>query len=102
VTSKIPEGRAFRVLNEYIPECPNIMVKIEITSHQVMERLTDFFIAKGIVEHMRSDNGARVHCESGKEAVRKIWSNRTLFIESGTPGRMTMSSHSTESSGTDS
>jgi putative transposase len=74
VASRIHEERAFRmlnILNEYIRECPNITVEIKITSHQVIERLTDFFIANGMVEHMRSDNGP----EFTVKAVRR-WLGR--------------------------
>jgi len=56
----------------------------KITAHQVIERLADLFITKGIPEHIRSDNGP----EFTAKAVRK-WLERlevkTLFIEPGSP-----------------
>jgi transposase InsO family protein len=87
VTSRTYEGKAFRMLNildEYTRECLNITVERRITSHQVIERLADLFIAKGTPEHIRSDNGP----EFTAKAVRK-WLGRlgvtTLFIEPGSP-----------------
>ena len=87
VTARTHEGRAFRMLNildEYTRECLNITVERKITSHQVIERLADLFIAKGIPGHIRSDNGP----EFTAKAVRK-WLGRlgvtTLFIEPGSP-----------------
>jgi transposase InsO family protein len=87
VTSRTHEGKTFRMLNildEYTRECLNITVERKITSHQVIERLADLFITKGIPEHIRSDNGP----EFTAKAVRR-WLKRlgvtTLFIEPGSP-----------------
>lgn len=63
---------------------PAILTARKITSHDVIEKLADLFIAKGIPEHIRSDNGP----EFTAKAVRK-WLQRlgvtTLFIEPGSP-----------------
>jgi putative transposase len=87
VTSRTHEGKAFRMLNvldEYTRECLSITVERSITSHQVIERLADLFITRGIPEHIRSDNGP----EFTAKAVRR-WLGRlgvqTLFIEPGSP-----------------
>jgi len=87
VTSRTHEGRAFRMLNildEYTRECLNITVERKITSHQVIEKLADLFITKGIPDNIRSDNGP----EFTAKAVRK-WLGKlgvtTLFIEPGSP-----------------
>jgi transposase InsO family protein len=87
MTARTHDGRAFRVLNildEYTRECLDITVERKITSHQVIERLAHLFIAKGIPEHIRSDNGP----EFTAKAIRK-WLERlrvkTLFIEPGSP-----------------
>ena len=81
------DGRAFRILNiidEYTRECLAILVKRQITSHDVIDVLFELFIFRGIPEHIRSDNGP----EFTAKAVRK-WLNRigvkTLFIEPGSP-----------------
>lgn len=87
MTARTHDGRAFRMLNildEYTRECLDITVERKITSHQVIERLADLFITKGIPEHIRSDNGP----EFTAKAVRK-WLERlgvkTLFVEPGSP-----------------
>ena len=80
-------GRAFKILNiidEYTRECLAVLVKRHITSQEVIDRLFDLFILRGIPEHIRSDNGP----EFTAKAVRK-WLGRlgvkTLFIEPGSP-----------------
>ena len=87
VTTRTSDGRAFRILNiidEYTRECLAILVKRKITSQDVIDRLFELFILKGIPEHIRSDNGP----EFTAKAIRK-WLNRigvkTLFIEPGSP-----------------
>ena len=87
VTSRTDDGKAFRMLNiidEFTRECLTITVARKITSHQVIEKLADLFVTKGIPEHIRSDNGP----EFTAKAVRK-WLERlgvvTLFIEPGSP-----------------
>jgi len=87
VMTKTSDGRAFRILNiidEYTRECLAILVKRKIASQDVIDRLFELFIMKGIPEHIRSDNGP----EFTAKAIRK-WLNRigvkTLFIEPGSP-----------------
>jgi putative transposase len=87
VTARTSDGRAFRMLNiidEYTRECLTILVKRRITSQDVIERLFELFILRGIPEHIRSDNGP----EFTAKEVRK-WLSRlgvtTLFIEPGSP-----------------
>ena len=87
VIARTSDGRAFRMLNiinEYTRECLGILVKRKITSQDVIDRLFDLFIMKGIPEHIRSDNGP----EFTARAIRN-WLNRigvkTLFIEPGSP-----------------
>jgi len=80
-------GRAFKILNiidEYTRECLAMLVKRRITSEEVIDKLFELFILRGIPEHIRSDNGP----EFTAKAVRG-WLNRigvkTLFIEPGSP-----------------
>jgi len=81
------DGRAFKILNiidEYTRERLAIVVKRRITSQDVIDKLFDLFILRGIPEHIRSDNGPEFTAKS----IRK-WLNRigvkTLFIEPGSP-----------------
>ena len=85
--ARTSDGRAFRILNimdEYTRECLAILVKRCITSQDVIDRLFQLIIFRGIPKHIRSDNGP----EFTAKAVRS-WLNRigvkTLFIEPGSP-----------------
>jgi transposase InsO family protein len=87
VMARTADGRAFRMLNiidEYTRECLAIEVKRKITSQDVVDRLFDLFLFRGIPKHIRSDNGP----EFTAKAVRK-WLERlgvkTLYIEPGSP-----------------
>jgi len=80
-------GRAFKILNiidEYSRECLAILIRRKITSQDVIDKLFELFILRGIPGHIRSDNGP----EFTARAIRK-WLNRlgvkTLFIEPGSP-----------------
>jgi transposase InsO family protein len=70
--------------DEYTRECLGLLIKIRITSQEVIDKLFDLFILRGIPEHIRSDNGP----EFTAKAIRK-WLTRirlkTLFIEPGSP-----------------
>ena len=87
VIARTADGRAFRMLNiidEYTRECLAILVKRHVTSQDVIDRLFELFIFRGIPEHIRSDNGT----EFTAKAIRR-WLNRigvkTLYIEPGSP-----------------
>ena len=80
-------GRAFKILNiidEYTRESVGVKVERKIKSQDVLDKLFDLFVFRGIPEHIRSDNGP----EFTAKAVRQ-WLNRlgvkTLFIEPGSP-----------------
>ena len=81
------DGRAFKILtliDEYTRECLGLLVKRQIPSQEVIDKLFGLFILRGIPEHIRSDNGPEF---TGK-AIRK-WLSRigvkTLYIEPGSP-----------------
>ena len=80
-------GRAFKILNiidEYTRESVGVKAERKIKAQDVIDKLFDLFVLRGIPEHIRSDNGP----EFTAKAVRK-WLNRlgvkTLFIERGSP-----------------
>ena len=81
------DGRALRLLtiiDEYRRECLAIDVARKLSSEDVLERLSDLFVRRGVPDHIRSDNGP----EFTAKAVRG-WLDRvgvkTLFIEPGSP-----------------
>ena len=87
VMDRTANGRAFKILtiiDEYTRESLGLLVNRRITSQEVIDRLFELFILRGIPEHIRSDNGP----EFTSKVIRK-WLNRigvkTLFIEPGSP-----------------
>jgi putative transposase len=87
VQARTRDGRAFRMLNvidEHTRECLAIDVARKLTSDDVLERLSELFVRRGVPEHIRSDNGP----EFTAKAVRG-WLDRvgvkTLYIEPGSP-----------------
>ena len=81
------DGRAFRMLtivDEYTRECLAIDVSRKLTSEDVLERLSDLFVRRGVPDHIRSGN----RCELTAKRVRE-WLDRvgvkTLYIAPGSP-----------------
>ncbi len=87
MTERTADGKAFRILNiidEYTRECLAIRVERRLTSEDVLDKLYDLFLLRGVPEHIRSDNGP----EFTAKAVRRWLSQmgvKTLFIEPGSP-----------------
>ena len=87
VHDRTHDGRALRMLtlvDEYTRECLAIDVARRMTSEDVLERLTDLFICRGVPDHIRSDNGAEFTANAVREWLAKM-GVRTLFIEPGSP-----------------
>ena len=87
MVDRTADGRAFRILtiiDEYTRECLALLVDRRITSQDVIDKLFQLFVFRGVPEHIRSDNGP----EFTARAIRG-WLNRlgvkTLFIERGSP-----------------
>jgi putative transposase len=72
------------VVDEFSRECLAIRVGRGLTSDDVLAVLAELFVARGVPEHVRSDNGP----EFAAKAVRG-WLARlgvgALFIEPGSP-----------------
>ena len=87
VMARTADGLAFRMLNiidEYSRECLAILVKRCITSQDVMDRLSELFIFRGIPEHIRSDNGSEFTAKAIRGRLNRL-GVKTLFIEPGSP-----------------
>ena len=87
MSNRTHDGRPFRILtlvDEYTRECLAIVVERHISSEDVVDQLFYLFVFRGILEHIRSDNGP----EFTAKAIRG-WLSRlgvtTLFIEPGSP-----------------
>ena len=100
VRDRTHDGRALRILtlvDEYPRECLAIDLGRRMNSEDVLERLTDLFIRRGVPDHIRSDNGAEFTANAVWTWLARM-EVRTLFIEPAR-GRTVTSSRSTASCG---
>jgi len=87
VQARTRDGRAFRMLNiidEFTRECLAIDVARRLTSDDVLERLSDLFVRRGVPGHIRSDNGPEFTAVAVREWLGRLGVG-TLFIEPGSP-----------------
>ena len=56
----------------------------KLTSEDVLERLSDLFVRKGVPDHIRSDNGSEFTAKCVREWLGRV-GVKTLFIEPGSP-----------------
>ncbi len=69
------DGRAFRMLtivDEFTRECLAIDVARKLTSEDVLERLSDLFVRRGVPEHIRSDNGSEFTAKRVREWLERV------------------------------
>ena len=76
--------RMLTVIDEYARECLAIDVARRLTSEDVLERLTDLFIRRGVPDYLRSDNGAEFTALPFRDWLQRV-GVRTLYIEPGSP-----------------
>jgi transposase InsO family protein len=55
-----------------------------LTSEDVLERLSDLFVHRGVPEHIRSDNGSEFTAKCVREWLGRV-GVKTLYIEPGSP-----------------
>ncbi len=87
VAARTSDGRPLRLLNlidEFTRECLSIDVSRRLGSDDVLERLTDLFVRRGVPGYLRSDNGSEFTAAAVREWLAKV-SVRTLYIEPGSP-----------------
>jgi putative transposase len=81
------DGRPVRILgimDEFTRESLALDVERRINSWQVLDRLFELFITRGIPEHIRSDNGPEFTAKAVREWLQNLGVG-TLFIEPGSP-----------------
>jgi transposase InsO family protein len=81
------DGRALKlltVIDEYSRECLAIDVSRRITSEEVLERLAQLFLERGLPAYIRSDNGPEFVAKAVREWLERIGVG-TLYIEPGSP-----------------
>jgi len=87
VQDRTADGRVFRmltVIDEYTRRCLAIVVARRLRSDDVLQCLTDLFVAHGPPEHVRSDNGPEFVAKTVRDWLGRI-GVKTLYIEPGSP-----------------
>jgi putative transposase len=87
VEDRTRDGRKVRMLNvvdEFTRECRAIRVARKLDSLDVIDVLTDLFIARGTPAHIRSDNGPEFVAKAVQGWIRGVGA-KTAFIEPGSP-----------------
>ena len=81
------DGRAFRlltILDEYTRECLAIDVDRQINHQDVLDRLAELFVDRGVPEYIRSDNGTEFTVRAVRDWLQAV-GVKTLYIEPGSP-----------------
>jgi transposase InsO family protein len=87
VSARTHDGRSVRLLNlidEHTRECLLIGVERRWSSAKVIGALADVMVAKGIPEHLRSDNGPEFVAKDLRQWLADTGA-KTLYIEPGSP-----------------
>jgi putative transposase len=87
MADRTSDGRALRLLtiiDEYSRECLAIDVGRSLTSEDVLERLTQLFVDRGVPAYLRSDNGPEFVAKAVREWLGRV-GVRTLYSEPGSP-----------------
>lgn len=87
VADRTADGRPIRMLtivDEHTRECLSIDVARRLTSEDVLERLSDLFVLRGVPDYIRSDNGPEFTATRVREWLQRV-AVKTLFIEPGSP-----------------
>ena len=87
VHERTHDGRAFRLLpllDEYTRECLAIDVKRQMNHQDVLDRLAELFVDRGVPEYIRSDNGSEFTAQAVRDWLKAV-GVRTLYIEPGSP-----------------
>jgi len=76
--------RLLTVMDEYTRECLAIRADRHIRSSDVIETLAQLMAARGVPEHIRSDNGPEFTARAIRQWLGRVGA-RTLYIEPGSP-----------------
>lgn len=87
VMDRTSDGKPLRMLtliDEYSRECLAIDVARNLTSEDVLERLSHLFVVRGVPDYIRSDNGPEFTAKAVRQWLAKV-EVKTLFITPGSP-----------------
>lgn len=87
VSERLADGRKIRmltVIDEYSRKCLAIRVAYRLTSHDVLDVLSDLFLTHGLPDYIRSDNGAEFTAHMLREWLKGL-NVHTAYIEPGSP-----------------
>jgi putative transposase len=87
VHERTHDGQALRMLtvvDEYMRECLAIRVARRLCSEDVLQQLTELFVARGAPAYLRSDNGPELTATAVREWLARVGVT-TLFIAPGSP-----------------
>ena len=76
--------RLLTVIGKYTRECLAIRAGHSSRSSDVIETLAELMTARGVPEHIRSDNGPEFTAQAVREWLGKVGA-KTLYIEPGSP-----------------
>ena len=86
-TGMTHDGRAFRlltILDEYTRKCLTIHAKRQMNHQDVLDRLAELFVNRGVPEYIRSDNGSEFTAQAVRDWLKSV-GVKTLYIEPGSP-----------------
>ena len=72
------------ILDEYTRECLTITAKRQMNHPDVLDRLAELFVDRGVPEYVRSDNGSEFTAETVRDWLKAV-GVKTLYIEPGSP-----------------
>ncbi len=72
------------VIDEYTRECLAIDVGRRLRADNVLFRLSELMIERGVPDHIRSDNGPEFTAKSVREWLERVGA-KTLYIQPGSP-----------------
>ena len=87
VSDRLANGTKIRmltVIDEYSRECLAIRVDYRLSSNDVLDVLSDLFLARGLPDYIRSDNGSEFTAHMLRKWLKGL-NVKTAYIEPGSP-----------------
>jgi len=72
------------VVDDFTRECLAIRIDRKLKPTHVIDVLSDLFIIRGVLEHIRSDNGPKFVAKAVRDWIAALGA-KTAYIEPGNP-----------------